>query len=132
MELELGKLALANSNDERVKQFAQRLLDDRAKLVAELANAVKEEGVGVVPELKPYQRVTVDWMARRKGDAFDREYMQLAVMDEQSMRDEFEVEVASGQVSALKGIAQKGLPTLENDLKAGISTRAQLRASETS
>src|SRR5262249_355921 len=68
---------------------------------------------------------TIDWMARLKGVAFDREYMQLAVMDEHSMRDEFRVEAEKGQVPALKGLAQTWLPTLENDLQDGVCARLQ-------
>jgi putative membrane protein len=126
MEIELGKVALVNSRDDRVKRFAQRLMDDRAKLDDVLARAAKDQRVSVVPELKPYQRVTIDWIAQLKGEAFDREYLQLAVMDEQSMRDEFEVEAQSGQVPALKGIAEAALPTLEHDLKVGDRARAEL------
>jgi len=132
MEGELSKLALRNSGNERVKRFAQRMIDDRAKLEDGLVRAAKDQGVRVVPEPMPYQKTTIDWMARLKGVAFDREYMQLAVMDEHSMRDEFRVEAEKGQVPALKGLAQTSLPTLENDLQDGVRARLQLSSADAS
>jgi predicted outer membrane protein len=132
MEGELGKLALRNSGNERVKRFAQRMIDDRAKLDDGLVRAAKAQGVRVVPELMPYQKTTIEWIARLKGVAFDREYMQLAVMDQRSMRDEFRVEAEKGQVPALKGLAQTALPTLENDLQDGVRARLQMSSADAS
>ena len=132
MEGELSKLALRNSGNERVKRFAQRMIDDRAKLEDGLVRAAKDQGVRVVPGLMPYQKTTIDWMARLKGIAFDREYMQLAVMDERSMRDEFQVEAEKGRVPALRGLAQTTLPTLENDLQDGVRARLQLSSADAS
>jgi putative membrane protein len=132
MEEELSKLALRNSVNERVKRFAQRMIDDRAKLEDGLVRAAKDQGVRVVPELLPYQKTTIDWLVRLKGVAFDREYMQLAVMDERSMRDEFQVEAEKGRVPALRGLAQTTLPTLENDLQDGVRARLQLSSADAS
>ena len=132
MEGELSKLALRNSGNERVKRFAQRMIDDRAKLEDGLVRAAKDQEVRVVPELMPYQKTTIDWMARLKGVAFDREYMQFAVIDERSMRDEFQVEAEKGQVPALKRLAQTALPTLENDLQDGVRARLLLSSADAS
>jgi putative membrane protein len=126
MEEELGKLALRNSGNERVKRFAQRMIDDRAKLEDGLVRAAKDQGVRVAPQLMPYQKTTIDWLARLKGPAFDREYMQFAVLDGRSMRDEYQVESEKGRVPALRGLAQTTLPTLEDDLQDGVRARQQL------
>ena len=108
------------------------MIDDRAKLEDGLVRAAKDQDVRVVPELMPYQKTTIDWMARLKGVAFDREYMQFAVIDERSMRDEFQVEAEKGQVPALKRLAQTALPTLENDLQDGVRARLLLSSADAS
>src|SRR6516225_6584513 len=61
--------------NERVKRFAKKMIDDRAMLEDGLVRASKNQGVRVVPELMPYQKTTIDWMARLKGIAFYREDM---------------------------------------------------------
>jgi len=123
MEIELSKLAAVNAGDERVKRYAQRMLEDRTKIDGELAQAEKDAGS---LELKPYQRATLDWIAQLRGAAFDREYMQLAILDERSMRDECAAEAESGQVPALKAIAQRALPTLQSDLVFGDRARMEM------
>jgi putative membrane protein len=116
-EVELGRLAVSNASNDKVKQFGQRMIDDHSKAGDELKKIAGQKGVTWPSSLNAKDQATKDRLSSLKGAAFDRAYMQDMVRDHRTDVSEFKKEANSGQDTDVKNFASKTVPTLEEHLK---------------
>ena len=114
--IDAAKMALRKSKNDQVKQFAQRMVDDHTKLLADLHQV--EQGQAL--KYPDTSSAKAKQMARKllvlKGAAFDKAYVNGMVKDhEEDVRD-FQTEAETGQNAAIKGAAEKSLPMLQEHL----------------
>jgi predicted outer membrane protein len=115
LEMALGQAVLQTSADEELRRFAQHTMEDRERINAQVLQVLRSHGITLLPAMTPYQRETVGWVTRLAAADFNREYLQLADMDQESMTEEVRHEAGSGQDPALRALARSALSLLEVD-----------------
>jgi putative membrane protein len=116
-EIEMGKLALQKSNDDQVKQFAQRMVDDHGKMLDELKPAAEQMGVKVPEGPSKGQMKSMDKMKALSGDAFDQAYIKDMVKDHKGDDNDFKMEAQSTQNPQLKQMVMQSDQTIESHLQ---------------
>jgi putative membrane protein len=110
-EVELGNVALSKSKDEKVRQFAQRMVADHGKANQELASIASSKGIDVPKALDPEHRSLVQSLSAKNGAAFDAAYSEHMNADHAKAIALFEG-ASKGTDKDLAAFAQKTLPTL--------------------
>lgn len=111
-EVEVGKVALAKSQDPSVRSFAQRMVNDHGKANAELSLIAQAKGIDVPKELDAEHQSMVDALSAKSGSEFDRQYSQHMNMDHHKAIELFEGASRSSDAD-LARFAKKTLPTLK-------------------
>jgi putative membrane protein len=115
-EIQMGQLALQKSNDDQVKQFAQRMVDDHGKMQEQLKPVAQQMGVKVPDGPSKGQMKKMDKMKSLSGDAFDQAYIKDMVKDHKSDSSDFKLEAQSTQNPQLKQLATDDGQTIESHL----------------
>jgi putative membrane protein len=109
-EIAASKLALKNSSDKQVKDFAQRMIADHAKLARSLDVIAKRHGIIAPPSA---DSSVIGSLQNLKGAEFDKAYIQeVAVGGHQKALELFKKESEQGNDVALKAAATKALPVI--------------------
>jgi putative membrane protein len=116
-EIEMGKVALQKSNDDQVKQFAQRMVDDHGKMQDQLKPAAEQMGVKVPDGPSKSQMKSMDKMKALSGDAFDQAYIKDMVKDHKGDDSDFKMEAQSTQNPQLKQLVMQSDQTIESHLQ---------------
>jgi len=116
-EVQMGQLALQKSNDDQVKQFAQRMVDDHGKMVDQLKPVAQQMGVKVPDGPPKGDMKKMDKMKALSGDAFDQAYIKDMVKDHKKDSSEFKQEAQSTQNPQLKQLATEGGQTIDSHLQ---------------
>lgn len=116
-EVQMGQLALQKSNDDQVKQFAQRMVDDHGKMLDQLKPVAQQIGVKVPDSPPKGEMKKMDKMKGLSGDAFDQAYVKDMVKDHKKDSAEFKQEAQSTQNPQLKQLATEGGQTIDSHLQ---------------
>lgn len=128
-EVELGKIALSKSQDQKVKQFAERMVADHGKANDELASIAKSKGLTVPTALDPEHRSMIQSMNSKSGEAFDAAYSEHMNVDHAKAVALFQGAI-TGSDKDLAAFAKKTLPTLQEHKE--MATRLASAESKTS
>jgi putative membrane protein len=109
-EVEVGKIALAKSQDPAIRGFAQKMVDDHSKANSELAAIAEAKGVTPPKKLDAEHQAMVN--ALKSAPDFDREYSQHMNMDHSKAIALFE-SASQADDPQLAAFAKKTLPTLK-------------------
>jgi len=106
-EINFAKLALAKSKDPNVRKFAERMITDHSKLIAEmrpftLKYDVKASGEPILDHAK-YEELKM-----KSGTDFDRAYVEAMVKDHNDDLNDFIKEENSTSDPQLKATVEKG------------------------
>ena len=115
-EVALARLALKNSQNPQVKEFANMMIRDHTAANEQLEKIIAAENIRL--SNKPDDKVTdmEQKLATLKGADFDRAYAKHMVEDHQDAVDLFEDYSKDGENAKLKEFAAKTLPTLREHL----------------
>lgn len=118
-EIQLGKLAETKAAHAEVKSFAQRMVADHTKLNEQLESVAKQQNLHLPQgqQLNAEHQQLADQLSKMSGDQFDRTYVEHMVPDHQKAIQKFQQEASHGQNQALKDLAAKALPTLQEHLR---------------
>jgi len=116
-EVEMGQLAAQKASSPQVKQFAQRMVTDHTQANEELMQLGKAQNIDLPGQTDAKHKGEMGQLRDLNGAAFDRKYMQHQVQDHQKTVADFQKQAQSGSDPALKGFAQKYLPTLQQHLQ---------------
>ena len=116
-EIEMGKVALQKSNDDQVKQFAQKMVDDHGKMLDQLKPVAEQMGVKVPDGPSKGQMKSMDKMKALSGDAFDQAYIKNMVKDHKKDDSDFKLEAQSTQNPQLKQLVSEADQTIEGHLQ---------------
>ncbi len=129
-EIELAKLALANSTNKDVRMFAQKMIHDHAVLIANMKPFAMKMGVpaptkdSLPTDAKDeYQR-----LSGKKGEEFDKDYINTAILDHQKDLADFKKEYDNTDNAALKATVGKGenVVQMHYDMMEGIAKKYNL------
>jgi len=116
-EVQLGQLTLQKSNNDQVKQFAQRMIDDHTKLNEEMKPVAQQLGVVVPTEVSKKDRNVMNKLQALSGPAYDQAYIKDMVKDHKGDLSEFQAEASSGQDQTVKDAAAQGTKVIAQHLQ---------------
>ncbi|HZT52337.1 MAG TPA: DUF4142 domain-containing protein, partial [Stellaceae bacterium] len=125
-EVDLGKLAERRGENETVRDFGRRMVQDHSKANAALAAIAQKAGIKLPTGLDKAHEATRDWLEKQHGAAFDRIYMRGMVDDHEKTVRLFQDEQNAGENPALKQFAAQTLPTLRDHLKLAQNIEADI------
>lgn len=124
-EVDMGRLGLQRGAHARVREFAQRMVDDHTKANDDLTRTVA--GKGVTMPVRAHGGDMTNLMVQ-SGDAFDREYMRMMVDGHVKAVRLFEEQAANGRDPQIRSFAQRTLPTLRDHLRQAREISSELGA----
>lgn len=117
-EIEMARMALQKSNNDSVKQFAQKMIDDHTMAGTELMQLASMKGVTLPMAGDAKMMAMMAKMQRLSTMEFDMMYIKMAgVKDHQDMEKLFMKESMSGKDMETKAWAAKTLPTVRMHLQ---------------
>jgi len=130
LEVELGKLAVANATDDKVREFGEQMVTDHQQANSELQSIAKEKGITLASHLDAEHQATLDGLKDKHGKEFDAAYSEVMRKAHRNAVTLFrEASAASGVDGTLQSFAKKTLPTLEGhrsmamQLRSGATTK---------
>ena len=116
-EVALGQLAIQKSQNDDVKKFGQRMVDDHQKAQQDLEGIASKNNLTLPKTMNAQQKAEQRRLEKLSGAAFDRAYMQMMVKDHTKDVAEFEKEANSSTANAdLRDYASRTYPTLDDHL----------------
>lgn len=116
-EVESSQLALDRASDERVRQFAQMMIDDHTAAFEQLAQAADVQGIALPEGPIPRQLAMLDRLSTLQGDQFDLEYIQAQVDAHQNAVQIHELFIRTGRNPQLQALAEQRLPIIRDHLE---------------
>lgn len=118
-EVEMGKLAQSKSQNPEVKTFAQQMIDDHTKGLAEVQSVAQAKGITLPTELDAKHKAMSAKLAKLEGEKFDREYMKVGgTASHKEALALLNKNEKNAKDADVKGLATKMKPTVEQHLKA--------------
>lgn len=116
-EIETGKLALEKSQNEQVKAFAQKMIDDHTQSQKELEQIAQQKGVTLPTETDMKHKTAAKALSALEGDKFDKMYMnQVGVRDHKNTHQLLSKAQKNAKDPELKAMAEKTAPIVHNHL----------------
>lgn len=116
-EVQLGQLTLQKSDNQQVKEFAQRMIDDHTRLEDQMKPVAQQLGVTVPTEPSKKDRQLIAKMQALSGSAYDQTYIKNMVKDHKQDLSEFQTEASSGQDQTVKDAATQGSKVIAQHLQ---------------
>ena len=116
-EVQLGQLTLQKSNNEQVKQFAQKMIDDHTKLGDQMKPIAQQIGVEAPTKISKKDQKTMAKLQNLSGTAYDQAYIRDMVKDHKQDLSEFQSEASNGQDPAVKNAANQGSQVIAQHLQ---------------
>jgi putative membrane protein len=116
-EVTLARLALKNSENAEVKEFANLMIKDHSAASEELKKIISAENIKLSEKPDDEAKDMAEKLASLKGKDFDRAYMDDMVDDHEDTVDLFQDYIKDGENAKLKEFATKTLPKLQGHLE---------------
>jgi predicted outer membrane protein len=129
LEIQLGQLALQKASDARVKQFAQRMIDDHTQVNANITALAQQKKITLPTGLSAEQQEIVNTISGFSGADFDKAYMDRNVLTHAEDVSKTTIESQQGSDAEIKGLAAQTLPILQAHLQSAQSIAATLQGS---
>ena len=107
-EIQMAKLALANSSNADVKDFAAKMIHDHQMLVDNMKPFATQMGVPPPAKMERAEQDEYDRLAKKKGESFDKDYIRTMVDDHHKDLADFNTEYNNTQNPALKQTVGQG------------------------
>jgi len=125
-EVRLSNLALKNSQNSSVTNFAKMMVTDHTNLAGELKKLAESKKVNTSDSLTVEHEQLLVSLAKKTGAEFDKEYIQAMVNDHEKAVQLFK-NAANNTDKAVNDMAGKNLPKLEEHLNAANSLCKDLK-----
>ena len=113
-EVQLAQLAQQKSQDDKVKQFAQKMIDDHTPNNEQLVKIASGKGLTPPAEVDAMHRKEMSKLQALDGAKFDRAYLRGQEKDHKAMLKIFQMEAKGGRDADLKSFAETTIPTIES------------------
>jgi putative membrane protein len=116
-EVEAGRLAQTKSQNEQVKTFSQKMIDDHNKALDDIRQLAQTKGVTLPTEPDRMHKAMAARLQRLSGDAFDRAYLsQAGVYDHKKAHALLQRVQSRAKDPELKALAARTLPVVDEHL----------------
>ncbi len=116
-EIDASKMALQKSQNDQVKQFAQKMIDDHQKMLDDLHALAGQENIKYKDEPTSEGKKMAAKLNGLSGADFDKAYVNGMVKDHKEDVRDFNAEVNTGKDQPTKDAAQKSLPVIQDHLQ---------------
>ena len=116
-EVQLGQLAVRQAENEKVRDFGQRMVADHTRMLDETKELARTKGVSLSDRLQPSAQTDVTRFGNLKGADFDREYIRAMIADHEKDADAFDREARTGDDASVRSLAARALPTIREHLR---------------
>lgn len=116
-EVQLGQLTMQKSDNQQVKQFAQRMIDDHTKLNDQMKPVAQQLGVTAPNQVSKKDRKVMAELQGLSGSAYDQVYIKDMVKDHKQDLGQFQMEASSGQDQSVKDAASQGSKVIAEHLQ---------------
>jgi len=130
-EVQLGQLALTKASNQKVKDFAQKMVDDHSRMGDDLKALAAQKDIMLPSGLSEDDQALSNKLSGLSGDAFDKAYMSAMVKDHRTDIADFQKEANSVADKALHGFASRNLPTLRQHLQLAMNAATAVGAPTT-
>jgi putative membrane protein len=117
MEVQLGQLAQQKSQNEDVKQFGQKMVEDHTQLGEQMKPIAQQLGVKEPKGPSKKDKQLIAKLEGLSGPQFDEAYIQAMVKDHKEDLKEFKDEAQSAQNQNVKQAAQQGAGVISQHLQ---------------
>jgi putative membrane protein len=129
-EVDLGKLAAGKTGQDKVKRFANRMVDDHSKGNDQLKSISEKSKIPLPDAPDPdHQKMRVD-LEKLDGAPFDLAYLKAQVIDHQKTVQLLIWEIGQGQDADLQRFAKMTLPTVLEHLQMAKELQAELQQAQ--
>jgi putative membrane protein len=108
--------AAAQKGSDKVKTFANQMVNDHRKTSAELMKLAPAAGVSLPSEMTATQKKNVDRLSGLQGEDFDKQYMDDQLDAHKTAVSLFERYQKGGDNAALQSWSKETVPTLQHHL----------------
>jgi putative membrane protein len=129
-EVAAGRIAEQRANDEQVRSFAHRMVEDHTRAGAELGRIASAQGISLPDKLDKSAEQDVDRISKLHGAEFDKAYMKHNVSAHKTAVKDFEKEAKSGHDPQLRKFAADTTPLLKEHLQLAQSAARAVGASK--
>ena len=112
LQVKLGALAEKKGSSPVVREFGRRMVADYSQANEELAAGAREAAYPEPVMLREHKQI-LDRFIKTGRSSFDKKYMAEMVKQQDEAVELFQREAESGRVKALKALAAKTLPNVE-------------------
>ncbi|HET6632196.1 MAG TPA: DUF4142 domain-containing protein [Rhodanobacteraceae bacterium] len=126
LEIKLADIAMDKSNNDDVKDFANKIKSDHTEANNKLKSIAQQEGLAVPTDLTAEQKSTVDKLQGKSGAEFDKAYAQTMVEDHQKAIKLFQDAAQNASTPQLRQFAQNTVPTLQTHLDMAQSLQSKV------
>lgn len=127
-EIETAKLALQKTQSDRVKSFAQQMVDDHTKGLEEVRKVAAARSLILPSELDAKHKALAAKLEKLSGDKFDRSYMEQAGVQAHKEAHQLVTKAeSSAQDSELKSLATRLQPTIHQHLNNAEQLNAAMK-----
>ena len=129
-EILLNRMAMQRSQNEDVRKFSQKMLEDHGTANQALLLIVSEFRIPVPDKPLPEQEKDIRHISSNEVKDFDKEFMDHMVMNHEKAVKLFEQASKEAKNEKLKDFAAKTLPTIKEHLKMAKETRDKVAKGE--
>ena len=126
MEIELGKYAMQNSQNDKVKEFAAKMVADHTLAKSDIMKIGQRSGILLPTDYPSDIKTHMEEMMKLKGAAFDEHYVGMMVKDHAKTITLFKT-AESLRDDVLKDYATKTLPVLQTHQKLANELAASIK-----
>jgi putative membrane protein len=125
-EIEMARDAMRKTDNTDVKDFANMIQTDHSRNLEDLTDMMKDKRVSQPKSLSADMRQDIDRMNNLTGPEFDREFVNMMVMDHQKAVELFRDAENTAQTSEVKDYVEDTLPKLEMHLDKAQQLQSKL------
>jgi putative membrane protein len=127
MEVQLGQLAATNASSAQVKEFGKMMADDHSKANDELTTIARLKNIAIPSVPGDKHQEHINKMKEKRGEEFDKDYMDLMVEDHEEDIRKFERAAEKATDPDVKAFASKTVPVLRKHLEHAKSVKDGLK-----
>jgi putative membrane protein len=116
--VQLGKLAAEKASRDDVKQFGQKMVEERTKVNDQLKEVAGQENVEIPDALDSKHQSRIDKLSKLSGEDFDKAFVKELLKDNDADVRDFNAEAQNGSNAKIKTFASNMLPTLQQQLES--------------
>ena len=116
MEVELGRIAEENSNNQRIKSFGAMMVKDHGEAGTELERLAMEKNITLPDSIANDHSNDIDDLRKKTGLEFDKDYVKMMINEHQKDIRKFERAAKNFSDPDVKAFASKTLPVLNRHL----------------